>query len=123
MYHSSQGSAERHAALPALPNAPSGTNIRVGFTAPSFLDVTGSTWLGDRYFTGGEVFSRTENQIRRTFDQSLYQTGRLGNFSYAIPLPPGVYELHLHFAEDFFGQAVGARIPQRMFDVSITAQR
>jgi hypothetical protein len=118
MYHSFQGSAERHAALPALPSAPSGTNIRVGFTAPSFLDVTGSTWLGDRYFTGGEVFSRTDNQIRRTFDQSLYQTGRLGNFSYAIPLPPGVYELHLHFAEDFFGQAVGADT-QRIFDVSI----
>ena len=98
MYHSFKGKAETHSALPAPPSAPPGTDIRVGFTAPSFLDVTGTMWLGDRYFVGGEVFSRTDNQIRRTFDQSLYQTGRLGNFSYAIPLRPGVYELHPHFA-------------------------
>jgi hypothetical protein len=118
MYHSFKGSAEIHSSLPAPPSAPPGTTIRVGFTAPSFLDVTGSTWLGDRYFTGGEIFSRTDNQIRRTFDQALYQTGRLGNFSYAIPLRPGVYELHLHFAETFFGQAVGADT-QRLFNVAI----
>jgi len=98
MYHSFKGKAETHSALPAPPSAPPGTDIRVGFTAPSFLDVTGTMWLGDRYFVGGEVFSRTDNQIRRTFDQSLYQPGRLGNFSYAIPLRPGVYELHPHFA-------------------------
>jgi hypothetical protein len=117
-YHSFKGSPQIHSAPSVPPSAPSGTNIRVGFTAPSFLDVTGSTWLGDRCFTSGEVFSRTDNQIRRTFDQSLYQTGRQGNFSYAIPLRPGVYELHLHFAEVFYGEATGADT-LRLFDVSI----
>jgi hypothetical protein len=118
MLHSFKGSTEGHSALLALPSAPPGTNIRVGFTAPLFLDATGNTWLDDRYFTGGEVFRRTDNQIRRTFDQSLYQTGRQGNFSYAIPLRPGVYELHLHFAEVFYGEATGADT-LRLFDVSI----
>jgi hypothetical protein len=118
MYRSRTTSTTIPSALSAPPNAIPGTNIRVGFTGPTFLDARGSTWLGDRYFTGGEVFSQTSNQIRRTFDQSLYQTGRRGNFSYAIPLRPGVYELHLHFAEVYFGQAIGADT-QRLFDVSI----
>ena len=101
-----------------LPGASPGLNVRAGLDAPSFLDAEGSLWAGDRYFTGGQPFNRPGTQILRTFDQSLYQTGRMGNFSYAIPLQPGVYELHLHFAEIFFSPAVGADT-QRTFDVSI----
>lgn len=114
--------SEKPAPLAAPTPAPTGgapgIAIRAGFTGPTFLDSTGGTWVGDRYFSGGETFSRTEGQIRRTFDQALYQTGRRGSFSYAIPLRPGVYELHLHFAEVFFGLAIGADT-QRVFDVSI----
>ena len=106
------------APAPATASSAPGIAIRAGFTGPTFLDSTGSTWVGDRYFSGGEAFSRTEGQIRRTLDQALYQTGRRGSFSYAIPLRPGVYELHLHFAEVFFGLAIGADT-QRVFDVSI----
>jgi hypothetical protein len=105
-------------APPAAPAAASGISIRAGFMDPTFLDATGSTWLGDRYFTGGWAFGQPASQIRRTFDQSLYSTGRRGNFSYAIPLRPGLYELHLHFAEVFFGLTIGADT-QRTFDVSI----
>ena len=73
-------------------------------------------------FHRGTTFDRPGNQILRTFDQSLYHTGRMGNFSYAIPLQPGVYELHLHFAEIFFSPTVGADT-QRTFDVSINGSR
>ena len=85
---------------------------------PTFLDVDGTMWFGDRYFTGGAPFSQTGSQILRTFDQELYQTSRQGNFAYAIPLPQGVYELHLHFAEVFYAPSVGADT-QRRFDVAI----
>jgi len=90
VYRSLAASVGMPSAPPAPPIAAPGTDIRVGFTDPTFLDVAGGTWLGDRYFTGGEVFSRTDSQIRRTFDQSLYRTGRRGSFRYAIPLPRGV---------------------------------
>ena len=41
--------------------------------------------------------------IWRTQDPTLYRTSRQGDFSYDIPLKPGNYELHLHFAETFYG--------------------
>jgi hypothetical protein len=100
------------------PASLTGINIRAGFTAPTFLDAAGATWVGDRHFTGGAVFTRADTQVLRTVDQSLYQTGRRGSFSYAIPLQQGIYELHLHFAEVFYIPTVGADT-QRTFDVSI----
>jgi hypothetical protein len=110
--------AEMHAASPPAPAALAGVNIRAGFTAPTFLDVAGATWLGDRFFKGGIPYDQSNSPILRTFDQAIYQTGRRGSFSYAIPLPQGVYELHLHFAEVFFAPSVGADA-QRTFDVLI----
>ena len=41
--------------------------------------------------------------IWRTQDPTLYRTSHQGDFSYNIPLKPGNYELHLHFAETFYG--------------------
>jgi hypothetical protein len=111
-------SAEPRPALPATPDALPEIKIAAGFTAPTLLDAAGATWMGDRYFTGGTAFSRADSQILRTFDQTLYQTGRRGNFNYAIPLQRGVYELHLHFAEVYFAPIVGADA-QRTFAVSI----
>jgi hypothetical protein len=118
--HASGGELSK--ALVPPPGAPPGLNVRAGLDARTFLDAEGSLWTGDRYFTGGQTFDRPGNQVLRTFDQSLYQTGRMGNFSYAIPLQPGVYELHLHFAEIFFSPTVGADT-QRTFDVSINGSK
>ncbi len=94
--------------------------IHAGSSVSRFLDTSGESWLNDSYSSGGTAFSRPDRQIDRTFDQSLYQTGREGDFSYAIPLNRGVYELHLHFAETSYGQirTIGAE-KLRMFDVSI----
>jgi hypothetical protein len=101
------------------PSTPSsGVNIRAGLSDPTYLDAAGSMWLGDRYFTGGQTFTRMETQVLRTLDQSLYHTGRMGTFSYAIPLAHGDYEVHLHFAEIFFPPTAGADT-QRTFDISI----
>lgn len=78
---------------------PDELRIAVGASASGYLDSRGSVWLGDRYFTGGERVYRPDRRILRTLDPILYQNARRGNFRYDIPLKPGVYELHLHFAE------------------------
>src|ERR1017187_2974642 len=67
-------------------------------TAP-YIDAAGRPWLPDRYFSGGTTFHRSAAPIHRTPDPDLFQNGREGQFVYAIPLHPGIYELHLYFAE------------------------
>jgi hypothetical protein len=86
--------------LPA-PVPPESGEIRIAAgdrTAP-YIDTAGRAWLPDRYFTGGTTFHRPAVQIQRTPDPDLFQNGREGQFVYAIPLNPGIYELHLYFAE------------------------
>lgn len=82
--------------------APAGSDeirIAAGARTAPYVDSAGRTWLPDRYFTGGTAFHRTDAAIRRTRDPELFQYGREGQFVYAIPLRPGIYELHLYFAE------------------------
>ncbi len=73
--------------------------IAAGERKASYIDTAGRTWLPDRYFLGGTTFRRPIAQIQRTQDPDLFQSGREGQFSYAIPLHPNIYELHLYFAE------------------------
>jgi Malectin domain len=54
-------------------------------------------WSPDGYFEGGQISSYTA-PVSGTDDPELYQTERWGNFSYAIPVPPGKYSVWLHFA-------------------------
>ena len=69
----------------------------------SFVDRSGKLWLPDAHFSGGTAVRSTPAYIWRTQDPTLYRTSRQGDFSYNIPLKPGIYELHLHFAETFYG--------------------
>ncbi len=54
-------------------------------------------WSPDNYFEGGELASYP-TPVTGTDDPELYETERWGNFSYAIPVPPGKYALTLLFA-------------------------
>ncbi|KAL2551316.1 Di-glucose binding protein with Kinesin motor domain [Forsythia ovata] len=58
------------------------------------------SFLGDKFFEGGDTF-QTEELISEGGDYSfIYQSARLGNFCYLIDgLPPGDYFLDLHFVE------------------------
>ncbi|MGB9454840.1 MAG: malectin domain-containing carbohydrate-binding protein [Bryobacteraceae bacterium] len=76
-----------------------GLRIATGDRAAAYIDTAGRTWLPDRYFSGGTTYRRPGVQIQRTADPDLFQNGREGQFVYAIPLHPGIYELHLYFAE------------------------
>lgn len=73
--------------------------IAVGDRTAAYIDSAGRAWQADRYFAGGATFRRPAIQIARTHDPDLFQNGREGQFVYNIPLHPGLYELHLYFAE------------------------
>jgi hypothetical protein len=54
-------------------------------------------WSPDSYFDGGQLASYA-TPVSGTDDPELYETERWGNFSYAIPVTPGKYNVILHFA-------------------------
>ena len=54
-------------------------------------------WSPDNYFEGGEL-ATYPTPVQGTDDPELYETERWGNFTYAIPVPPGKYALTLLFA-------------------------
>lgn len=95
-------------------------------SANSFLDRSGRTWGPERFFTGGNVLVRPSEKIFRTLDPDIYRRLRSGDFRYDIPLPPGNYEMHLHFAEtglDDFISAESSGEGQRVFRVSANGNR
>jgi malectin (di-glucose binding ER protein) len=107
--------------LPPVPG-PVGQEIRLlaGSSAARYVDHFGNTWSGDRFFKGGAVFSApSAYHIIGTQDPVLFQSRREGIFSYDIPLKPGVYELHLYFAETLFGDGniAGGGETYRLFDI------
>ena len=91
----------------------------VGSTTP-YVDRSGQTWGPDRFFSGGSVVVRSSERILRTLDPDIYRRIRQGDFRYDIPLKPGSYELHLHFAETGLADFISAESSgegQRLFRV------
>ncbi|MBN1347121.1 MAG: hypothetical protein JXQ73_30800 [Phycisphaerae bacterium] len=76
--------------------------IRCGAREP-YTDRRGNVWSADRCFSGGRPVSTTvaiDGATPTPQDQALYQSGRSGkDFTYSIPVPPGLYSLRLKFAE------------------------
>ena len=68
-----------------------------------YVDHAGKVWNPDGFFTGGSPAASAVQHIWRTQDPIVYRNSRQGDFSYNIPLNPGIYELRLHFAETFYG--------------------
>jgi hypothetical protein len=97
----------RPAVASTLPiRLPEGDEIRIlaGNTKAPFKDQLGRSWEPDRYFTGGWVSTSPGHVVDGTRDSIMYQSAREGDSQYDIPLKPGVYELHLHFAETVYGE-------------------
>ncbi len=75
--------------------------IRLCARNSEVVDSDGTRWSGDNYFIHGRsVFM---NPVLGPKLPALYAGERYGNFSYAIPVPPGSYTVKLHFLESFFG--------------------
>ena len=92
-------------ALAILPAPPGKINpIRILAQNNSYTDREGNIWSPDRYFRGGQLalhLSRAPGE--RNPDPGIYTSERYGNFSYAIPVPPGKYKVTLRFAETYWG--------------------
>lgn len=83
---------------------PVGDEIRILAGANrSYVDRSGKLWGPDSYFSGGTVLRSSVQHIWRTQDAAIYRSSRQGDFQYDIPVKTGVYELHLHFAETYYG--------------------
>jgi len=83
---------------------PLGEEVRIlAGAGRSFVDHAGKLWNADAWFDGGTAVKSSVQHIWRTQDPDFYRTSRQGQFSYAIPLKKGIYELRLHFAETVFG--------------------
>ncbi|TNC74607.1 Ig-like domain-containing protein [Rubellimicrobium roseum] len=83
---------------------------------PAFTAADGDAHAADQFFTGGKAYKKVA-AIAGTVDDALYQTERFGNFTYAVPVENGTYEVTLKFAEIFFSAA-----GQRVFDVAAEGQ-
>ena len=121
------GSTDRIAARTAgvvapAPLAPQPlVRIAAGSNRDGVAAANGVVWQRDRYFFGGDIVTSTPRTIRRTTDDARYLTRREGDFEYRIPVPPGSYELRLHFAETVFGEenVAGGGESSRIFNVQV----
>jgi Malectin domain len=92
----------------ALIGPPVGQEIRIlAGSSRSLVDHAGKLWSADHGFTGGSAIRSSIAHIARTQDPWFYRSSRQGEFRYDIPLPKGIYELRLHFAETVFGPESG----------------
>jgi hypothetical protein len=99
--------------------------IMAGSNAKGYTDQLGHIWSSDRYSHGGEPWPIRYRRIARTDDPQLFLTARQGqDFGYDIPLKPGFYELHLFFAETFYGEdnSEGGGEASRVFDIEANGE-
>jgi len=100
---------------------PGSEDLRMIVGSPNpYIDRSGRTWDADRFFSGGSLPVTAAERIFRTLDPDIYRHGRQGDFRYDIPLAPGAYELHLHFAETRLADFISAESSgegQRLFRV------
>jgi hypothetical protein len=81
-----------------------GEEIRIlAGSTRKYVDHAGRLWGPDSCFSGGTAVASSVQHIWRTQDPIVYRSSRQGDFTYNIPLKPGIYELHLHFAETYYG--------------------
>ena len=95
--------------FPPAPAINKEVHILAGFSGKEWTDVAGRLWQPDRYFKGGVARPVPRNLPSAPPDRRLVETMREAGpddptddgpaFSYDIPLQPGVYELHLYFAD------------------------
>ncbi len=85
------------------------------------LDANGIRWSADNSYIDGRTWGY-QNPGNGPKLADLYVNERHGNFSYAIPVPPGTYTVRLHFLESFFSPLIPAAFCHgagcRVFDVT-----
>jgi hypothetical protein len=87
------------AANPAAQAADDALRVLVGAGRSSYIGQSGETWIPDKYCTGGTPFKVADQNFFGTEDPTLFLAGIRGNFHCKFPVRPGLYEVHLLFAE------------------------
>ncbi|CAN0891181.1 Kinesin-like protein KIN-14Q [Linum grandiflorum] len=101
-----------------------GMSINVGYTDDQTVSKDGLSYMKDSCFLGGDTV-KTNAIIGDGMEEdesfSLYQTARMGNFSYCFQsLEPGDYDVALHFAEIVFTNGPPGL---RVFDVFLQGKK
>jgi hypothetical protein len=119
------GNTENQAASITSPAEEGAIRIMAGSTLDRYVDRLGKNWVGDRYYQGGSAVSYPQMPIALTQDPEIYRTAREGEFTYEIPLRERIYELRLHFSENFYGQDTveGGGESSRLVDVQANGQQ
>ena len=110
-----------YAGAPGVQKETPALRILCGSSA-DYTDKGGNVWSKDMFYKGGEATS-THEKIAATLptseDMPLYQIGREGeDFTYSIPVKPGLYAIRLKFAE-----TKTQWIFERPINLSINGQR
>ncbi len=88
--------------------------INAGASADA-VDSFGKLWQADANFIGGQAIAPSYNSIDNTKDDFIYQSQRSGtNFSYAVPVANGNYNVSLYLSELNFTD-----FNSRLFNVSL----
>jgi fibronectin type 3 domain-containing protein len=89
---------------------PPQSTVRLNVGGAAYTTADGRAFAADQYFTGGGAFATTST-IGGTPDQKLYQDERWGQFSYAIPVVNGAYDVTFHLVELYYtAPCTGKRI-------------
>jgi hypothetical protein len=98
---------------------PGTTTTRINSGGGALTAAGGVVFQADGLFTGGSTFA-SSSPITGTPDQALYQNERWGQFSYAIPVTNGVYDVRFHFVELYYGTTVpGSCVGKRIFGMNV----
>ena len=92
---------------PKTATAPASTSldsvIRIKAGGPALKDSSGTEWLGDTGFNGGDVIARPDLQIANTTQPDIYRSEHYSMDSFTYKLPNGKYQVKLHFCETYEG--------------------
>ncbi len=95
-------------AIEVLPDTKPTVRIDAG-SETQFVDWNSFRWSADRCFEGGQALRSegwTAHASPTLYDQALYQTARAGKtFGCSVPVPAGMYTVHLKFAELWLKEA------------------
>ena len=91
---------------------------RINSGGVGFTESSGAVWSADDFFNTGEagVTDDENGNPGQPYRTDRWDPPESPELEYALPVPSGIYDVRLHFAEIFAGtQAVGARV----FDVEV----
>jgi hypothetical protein len=74
--------------------------VLLGDGRAPYVDHSGNTWAPGNFCAGGSSLAEPNHEIAGTEDPAIFLGGIRGNAHCIFPVDPGIYEVHLLFAED-----------------------